>query len=135
MDHLLKIGEKIRTARIKAKLTQDDLAKLVGYTSRSSINKIEKGLVDLPRSKLIKIANSLGVSPSYLMGWEDEEEKNPPLPDGLTEDERFWVDIYRNVSPEIQDLLIKMVSSFDQQSEEARQMLLRLIRAALGDQA
>ncbi len=134
MDHLIKVGEKIRQARIKANLTQDDLAKMVGYTSRSSINKIEKGLVDLPRSKLIKISNALGVTPSYLMGWDDEEE-NPPIPDGLTEDERFWVDIYRKVSPEIQDLLLKMVSSFDQQSDEARQMLLRLIRAALGDQA
>lgn len=135
MNHLIKVGEKIRQARIKANLTQDDLAKMVGYTSRSSINKIEKGLVDLPRSKLIKISNALGVTPSYLMGWDDEQKENPPLPDGLTEDERFWVEIYRNVSPEIQDLLLKMVSSFDQQSEEARQMLLRLIRAALGDQA
>jgi transcriptional regulator with XRE-family HTH domain len=134
MDHLIKVGEKIRQARIKANLTQDDLAKMVGYTSRSSINKIEKGLVDLPRSKLIKISNALGVTPSYLMGWDDEPKKEyPPIPDGLTEDERFWVEIYRKVSPEIQDLLITMVSSFDQQSEDARQMLLRLLRAALGN--
>ena len=132
MDHLIKVGERIRQARINAKLTQEDLAKLVGYTSRSSINKIEKGLVDIPRSKIIKIADVLGVSPTFLLFGEEEQ---PPIPDGLTEDERFWVDIYRNVSPEIQDLLIKMVSSFDQQSEEARQILLRLIRAALGDQA
>lgn len=75
-------------------------------------------------------ANSLGYDTLY-----DAEKARQQLPDGLTEDERFWLEIYRSVSPEVQDIFLTMVSSFDQQSEEARQMLLRLIRAALGDQA
>jgi transcriptional regulator with XRE-family HTH domain len=130
----MTMAETIKYLRLKHGLTQEQLGEVLGV-QKSAIRKYESGMVEnIPRSSIKKMADLFGVSPSYLMGWEEEEEKNPPLPDGLTEDERFWVEIYRNVSPEIQDLLIKMVSSFDQQSDEARQMLLRLIRAALGDQ-
>lgn len=128
----MTMAENIKYLRLKHGLTQEQLGEVIGV-QKSAIRKYESGMVEnIPRSSIKKMADLFGVSPSYLMGWEEE---NPPIPDGLTEDERFWVDIYRKVSPEIQDLLLKMVSSFDQQSDEARQMLLRLIRAALGDQA
>lgn len=52
-------------------MSQEELAKLVGYTSRSTINKIESGKMDITRSKIEAIANALRVSPGYLMGWED----------------------------------------------------------------
>ena len=64
---------KIRELRLENKWTQEDLAKKVGYTSKSSINKIEKGLVDLPKSKVFEFAKAFGVSAAYLMGWEDEK--------------------------------------------------------------
>ena len=130
----MTIGEKIKHLRIKSGLTQEDIAKSTG-TTKQAIYKYENGIVtNIPTDKIEKMADLFGVTPSYLMGWDDEPKKEyPPIPDGLTEDERFWVEIYRKVSPEVQDLLITMVSSFDQQSEDARQMLLRLIRAALGN--
>lgn len=37
------IGQRIRIIRIAKGLTQDDLAKLMGYSNRSIINKIESG--------------------------------------------------------------------------------------------
>ena len=130
----MTMAERIRTLRLKQGLTQEELGKVIGV-QKSAIRKYESGMVEnIPRSSIKKMADLFGVTPSYLMGWDDEPKKEyPPIPDGLTEDERFWVEIYRKVSPEIQDLLITMVSSFDQQSEDARQMLLRLIRAALGN--
>lgn len=130
----MTMAERIRTLRLKQGLTQEELGKVIGV-QKSAIRKYESGMVEnIPRSSIKKMADLFGVTPSYLMGWDDEPKKEyPPIPDGLTEDERFWVEIYRKVSPEVQDLLITMVSSFDQQSEDARQMLLRLIRAALGN--
>ena len=68
MIDLKEMGERIRRKRIELNLTQEELAKQVGYTSRSSINKIELGLVNLPQSKIISIANALNVSVSYVMG-------------------------------------------------------------------
>ena len=70
----MTVGEKIREARLKKGYTQAELAQLLGYKSRSSINKIEVEGRDIPRSSIIKFAKVLDVSPAYLMGWEDEEE-------------------------------------------------------------
>ena len=71
-DNMLKVGERIRIKREQLDMTQDELAQLTGYKSRSSINKIEKGGNDLPQSKIVAFAKALKTTPSYLMGWEDE---------------------------------------------------------------
>ncbi len=68
---MLEVGKKIREMREKLGLTQDELADLTGYKSRSSINKIENGGNDLPQSKVVMFANVLQTTPAYLMGWED----------------------------------------------------------------
>lgn len=62
------IYENIKRLRESKGMSQDELAVLTGYTSRSSIAKIEKGLVDLQQSKIIAFAKALGVTPSELMG-------------------------------------------------------------------
>ena len=65
---MLELYQNIKKYRIAKKLTQDELAKLTGYTDRSSIAKIERGDVDLPQSKIALIAKALGVTPGTLMG-------------------------------------------------------------------
>ena len=77
MDELKEFGKKIRLRRIELGMTQDELAKITGYTSRSSINKIEMGLVNLPQSKIESIAKALMVTPTYLLGWESPQSKQP----------------------------------------------------------
>ncbi len=70
----MTLGEKIREARMKKGISQTELAKLLGYKSRSSINKIEVEGRDVPRSMIVKFAQVLGVTPSYLMGWDNDEQ-------------------------------------------------------------
>ena len=65
-----KLYENIKKLRIEKKLSQSDLAKLTGYTDRSSIAKIEKGTVDLPQSKIKIFATVFGITPSELMGFD-----------------------------------------------------------------
>jgi transcriptional regulator with XRE-family HTH domain len=65
------IYERIRRLRQERNMSQDDLAKKTGYTSRSTINKIEAGKIDISRAKIKVFADALGVTPAYLMGWED----------------------------------------------------------------
>ena len=82
----MTIGERIKVARLKKGYSQTDLAELLGYKSRSSINKIEKEGRDIPRSIIVKLAELLDVTPAYLMGWEEENvfDKYPqlqPLPE------------------------------------------------------
>ena len=64
----MKIYENIRELRKKKNITQEELAKKVGYTDRSSIAKIEKGKVDIPYSKIIEFATVFDVQPEELMG-------------------------------------------------------------------
>lgn len=67
------IGRKIRQLREEQGMTQEELAHKVGYKSRVSINKIELQR-DVPLKKLSPIAEALGVTPSSLAGWDDEEQ-------------------------------------------------------------
>lgn len=69
------IYERIRRLRQENNMSQDELAKKTGYTSRSTINKIEAGKIDISRAKIKVFADALGVTPAYLMGWEDESEQ------------------------------------------------------------
>ena len=69
---MLELYKNIKRRRIELGMTQDELAKLTGYTDRSSITKIEAGKVDLPQSKIMQFAEVLNVSPTALLGWEDD---------------------------------------------------------------
>lgn len=71
---MLELYMNIKRLREEKGMSQDELAELTGYTSRSSIAKIEKGAVDLPQTKIIAFAKALGVTPSYLMGWDDDSQ-------------------------------------------------------------
>lgn len=68
------LAERIREARLARGLSQAELAEKAGYTSRAAINKIELGKVDLPRSKVVAIAEALHVSPVWLLGMDDAED-------------------------------------------------------------
>ena len=68
-----KIGDRIKERRECLKMSQDDLAKKLGYKSRSSINKIERDASGLPQSKIVAIANALNTTPAYIMGWESDK--------------------------------------------------------------
>ena len=71
------LGNRIRKRRLELNLTQEELAKRVGYTSRSSINKIEIGKNFLTQPKIITFAEALNTTPSYLMGWDDPSNITP----------------------------------------------------------
>ena len=73
-----KLYENIKKYRLERNLSQTELAKLTGYTDRSSIAKIEKGSVDLPQSKIKMFADVFGVSPSKLMGFDSVRESHQP---------------------------------------------------------
>jgi transcriptional regulator with XRE-family HTH domain len=65
------IYDRIRERRIQLGLSQEDLAIKMGYKSRSTINKIESGAVDIARNKIEKFAEVLNTTPAYLMDWND----------------------------------------------------------------
>lgn len=70
---MLEVGKKIKQRREELNMTQDELARRTGYKSRSSINKIERGGNDLPQTKIVAFAHALDTTPSYLLGWEEND--------------------------------------------------------------
>lgn len=72
----MNLAEKVIQKRIELGLSQDDLAKRMGYSSRSSINKIEKGR-PISQKIIHKLAKALNVSEVYLMGYTDNEDGTP----------------------------------------------------------
>lgn len=68
----MNIGERIRSRREELGLTQEELAKKLGYKSRSSVNKVETSR-ELSNKKVRQYAEALNCSPAYLMGWEEKD--------------------------------------------------------------
>lgn len=63
----MNLGNRIKSIRESKGMSQEELAKAVGYTSRSTINKIELGVNNPPLDKVIKIAEKLEVDPEVLL--------------------------------------------------------------------
>ena len=64
----MNIADRIQYLRKTKGMSQEELAQKTGYKSRTSIAKIEKGLVDLPQSKIALFAKALNVDTEVLMG-------------------------------------------------------------------
>lgn len=73
---MIELYKNIKRLREEKGLSQDALAKLTGYTDRSSITKIEKGQVDLQQSKIELFAKALGTSSRELVGWDNNTPSN-----------------------------------------------------------
>ena len=65
-----EIGKNVRRLREQRGISQEELAIKIGYKSKSSINKIELGLNDIPQNKIQLLADALYTTPAVLMGWE-----------------------------------------------------------------
>ena len=76
---MLVLYENIRRRREELGISQEELANMLGYKSRSSINKIEKGINDIPQSKIVEFAKALRITPEELMGWKLPNDQGKPL--------------------------------------------------------
>ncbi len=81
----MTLGERVKKLRLELGLSQEELSKRMGYSSRSSINKIESGR-PVTQKIIVRLADALHTTPSYLMGWDDEE---PPVTIELSQ---RWLD-------------------------------------------
>lgn len=99
---MLELFRRIRIRREELGISQEELAKKVGYKSRSSINKIEMGKNDITQSKIMEIADALATTPEYLMGWTSEVSSR-------NKDEAELVNGYRSLNDESKRLIKDMI--------------------------
>lgn len=68
----MKFGEKLRLARKRKKMTQEELAVQVGVSKRTIVNYESGEIYPKGRAMYTTLANVLDLEPSYLLS-EDEE--------------------------------------------------------------
>lgn len=93
MNHLLgypltrfnmTVGERIKYLRKEKQLSQENLAELLKST-KQAIYKYENSIVtNIPIDKIKLLSNIFGVSPAYLMGWEDISKRRLLMPNELS---------------------------------------------------
>ena len=111
---LMNMYERIRQLRISAGMSQDDLARAMGYKDRSMITKIESGKVDISQKKIIAFSRVLHTTPRYLMGWDDEY---PDLSDA---------------APVTQESRI-ISAGIDRMPKERREQALKILQVAFSE--
>lgn len=89
----MELYKNIRNRRIELGLTQAELAEKIGYRSISTIAKIERGINDIPQSKIKAFADALNTTPGELMG----EVEHAPVPLSLTQQEETHIKKYRQL--------------------------------------
>lgn len=89
------LGNRIKQARIKQKMTQDDLAELLN-TDQKQISKYENGRQSPSADVLAKISIHLRTTTDWLLGLTDIMDK--PLRDerDLSQREKDIINAYRN---------------------------------------
>ena len=88
-DFRMTMGERIRILRKQHKMTQEELGCKIGV-GKTAIVKYEKGQVEnLPRVTIERMAVLFGVSPSYLMCFDQWDENSRALSDEVKLIERI----------------------------------------------
>lgn len=78
-----EIGKRIKELRERLGMSQEDLARAIGYkspNSRSTIYKVESGKSDISQSKLTKYARALQTTVPYILGIENKTQNSTKKP-------------------------------------------------------
>ena len=112
-EMLIEFGSRVKMLRKQKGMTMDELAEKAGYNSRSSISMIEAGKRDVPKSRIIDMANALGVDMYFLIfgDMSDDEPKEVSSELTLSTKEIELIIEYRNMSQKEQDLLLKVLKA------------------------
>ena len=102
----MDVGQKIKVLREEKGMTLEELGDKVGV-GKSTVRKWETGIIP-------KIADALGTSPAYLMGWEEESNTADTLLEaydsGLASDAQFkrLMEYYKKLNQADRDMIENM---------------------------
>ena len=105
-------GVRVRAARVAAGLTQLELARAMGYSTRSTISRIESGDNQVPMDRLDALAAALRTTPAYLLG-QDGAAAEPAAPQAAAqEDDPFLQEVWRcamRLRRDQQEMLLRLM--------------------------
>ena len=110
----MTVADRIRLKREELNLSQDELAKKIGCKDKSTISKIEKSGNDITMKNIQRIADALGTTSQYLMGW-GETDTLIDIEEKKSEAQELYVK-YKNAIPEIQKAVDSLLGNHEQDS-------------------
>jgi transcriptional regulator with XRE-family HTH domain len=111
-------GQRIAKALDIKGMKQSELCKLA-KVPKSSLSLYLSGAYEPKQNRIYDMARVLNVSEAWLMGYDvpmERQEKIPPTEPTLSEGEKMLLDLFKRVP------------------EDQQQLVLQMIRAALGSQ-
>ena len=97
------VGERIKKLREEKGISQTDLAIKIGE-SKQTLYKYETGkITNIPSDKIELLADALGCSPAFLMGWEEKEVDT-------TRNTEF-VKLFKSADPVVQESVVNLLKS------------------------
>lgn len=101
---------KIKRLRLDRGMTLEQVADIVGV-GKSTVRKWETGMIaNMKRDKIALLAQALGTTPAYLMGWEEENEQTNSLEEhDLTEGEKLMLELFKQIPENKQQVVLEMI--------------------------
>src|SRR5436309_14206232 len=91
--NVMTFAEKVRGLLKSRRLSQSDLVEAQG-TSQPQVSRWLEADTPPRADYLLKMARTLGVPADYLI---DDDQDEPPQPPALSDDERFVLQLYRDL--------------------------------------
>lgn len=101
----MTIGGRIKARREELGMSQEELARKIGYKSKSSINKIELDVQQLRQSKIKAVADALSTTTNYIMGWDSDSDI-----DHARRLAAYWVKL-QDLDEKSQDLIMERIDT------------------------
>lgn len=103
----MTIGDRIKKLRNQIGLSQTELA-IKSDSSKQTIYKYENNIVtNIPSDKIEIISEILGTTPSYLMGWENQNSNMLIELNHLTDDEKRLLTDFRTLNKQGQEYILQ----------------------------
>ena len=109
----MTLGSRVTARRKELGMTQAELAKKMGYQSRSSINKVECGR-EVSQRIIVRLAEALDVTVPYLMGWDLSPEEQATFDASILMDEEIMemIHAYKALTDEQKAAVKQMIRLF-----------------------
>lgn len=109
----MTIGQRVKQRRKELGLTQEELARRIGNSSRASICTVEKDREDLTTTRIAKLAKALETSPAFLMGWTNDTDPNYQYSND------FVAELATNANRNMRNMVMKAFNPVNDSKEES----------------
>lgn len=96
------LGKRIRAARIRMGMTQEELAE-VTYIPKPTISNYENDRIDIKSSVIAELAKALGTDPNYLILGEKEDADDTGF---VAKAETL---LFQITDPKVQEMILKQI--------------------------